>query len=81
MPQKKYVISNTKNKKALDEYIKNIKANGMEETTLYSHEINVRKILSSINKDYNKITEKDLDNTFSKIESTKKHLICFLKKG
>jgi len=68
--KRKYEISKY-NEKAIEEYIKNMMARGFDNpTTLESNEINIRKVLSIINKDYDKITESDLDKAFSSIKDT-----------
>ena len=78
--KKKYKISINKNKKALAEYLKYIKANITDNPhTLENYEINIRKVLATINKDYTKLNHKDLDNTFSNIKSSGTRELCKTK--
>ena len=81
----KYKISKY-NQKALNDFIANLKSNGIDNKfTVNGYETSIRKTLSIINKDYNKITIKDLDKVFSNIKSSgtrellKIKFKCFLK--
>ena len=82
---KRYKIS-LKNQKAIDEYIKSMISKGNDNPkTVESHELNIRKVLSMMDKDYEKIKRLDLDNIFSRIQDTgsrelaKIKFRCFLR--
>jgi len=85
MARKVFYKIKGKNKKALDNFVTHIIAGGTRnESTLTSYKNAVKRMLSVINKDYDKITPTDLDKYFSECPETsaetyKSKIIRFLK--
>lgn len=69
MKKKKQWIVSDYNQEAIDSFIKNRIANGDDGvSTNYSYDVNIRRVLATINKDYDNITKSDLDDVFANIK-------------
>jgi len=81
--KEKFVIGN-KNEEAIEELLSKLKAKGLSDNTVIANKRNLRSFFGRANKDYDKLTEKDIDVVlgeyrFNTKENVKLALRKFLK--